>query len=82
LGLCKFAPWLENGQNLGAGETIVRGDPILLPFGQFLRKRKVNKTPQLWHIFVGEMSVVRPRPMVLNTNIYYCEAVRQKLDAI
>ena len=81
-GLYKFATMLKNSPNIGAGEITVRGDPRVLPFGRFLRKTKLNELPQLWNIFIGDMSVVGPRPMVLNTYAHYPEVARQKLNTI
>lgn len=81
-GLYKFATMLKNSPNIGAGEITVLGDPRVLPFGRFLRKTKLNELPQLWNIFIGNMSVVGPRPMVLNTYAHYPESARQKLDSI
>ena len=81
-GLYKFATMLKNSPNIGAGEITVRGDPRVLPFGQFLRKTKLNELPQLWNIFIGDMSVVGPRPMVLNTYAHYPEEARQILNTI
>ncbi len=81
-GLYKFATMLKNSPNIGAGEITVRGDPRVLPFGQFLRKTKLNELPQLWNIFIGDMSVVGPRPMVLNTYAHYPEEAREKLNTI
>ena len=81
-GLYKFATMLKNSPNIGAGEITVRGDPRVLPFGKFLRKTKLNELPQLWNIFIGDMSVVGPRPMVLNTYAHYPEEAREKLNTI
>ena len=81
-GLYKFATMLKNSPNIGAGEITVREDPRVLPFGKFLRKTKLNELPQLWNIFIGDMSVVGPRPMVLNTYAHYPEEARQKLNTI
>ena len=81
-GLFKFATMLKNSPNIGAGEITVRADSRVLPFGKFLRKTKLNELPQLWNIFIGDMSVVGPRPMVPNTYANYPEAARQKLNTI
>jgi len=71
--LFKFATMLKDSTNIGTGTVTMKGDPRVLPVGKFLRKTKINELPQLLNIFIGDMSVIGPRPLTTQTFSYYSE---------
>ena len=57
----KFRTMKVDSEATGAGWT-VSNDPRKTKFGTFLRKTSLDELPQLWNVFIGEMSLVGPRP--------------------
>jgi exopolysaccharide biosynthesis polyprenyl glycosylphosphotransferase len=39
-----------------------KNDSRITSFGKFIRKTRIDETPQFWNILIGEMSLIGPRP--------------------
>lgn len=68
------------GQNEIAGAMFkMREDPRVTKIGKFIRKHSIDEFPQFVNVFLGQMSVVGPRPPLPNEVAEYTEFDLQRL---
>lgn len=50
-------------------------DPRKFSFGNFMRKANIDELPQFWNVFIGNMSIVGPRPHMLHHTETYAQLI-------
>ncbi len=77
--ILKFATMLKNSPNMGDGDITKRGDPRITAVGKLLRQSKLNELPQVFNIFLGDMSFVGPRPLMKVGFDRYSDEMKSKV---
>lgn len=62
--ICKFRTMVKNADQIGGGTTSFH-DPRITKIGNILRKTKMDELPQLGQVLIGKMSLVGPRPELM-----------------
>jgi lipopolysaccharide/colanic/teichoic acid biosynthesis glycosyltransferase len=60
----KFRSMVVNAESSSGPVQAGENDPRITRVGRLLRGTAMDELPQLWNIFVGDMSFVGPRPLV------------------
>ena len=68
------------GSDKGSLVTIGGHDPRITKSGYFIRKYKLDEFPQLINVFIGDMSLVGPRPEVRHYVDYWTPEQMHVLD--
>lgn len=57
----------------------IKEDPRITKVGKFIRKTSIDELPQLYNIFMGDMSIVGPRPAIPHEVAEYNDYQKQRL---
>ena len=76
--ICKFRTMVRNADKIGGGTTSFH-DPRITKVGNFLRKTKLDEIPQFGQVLLGKMSLVGPRPELMQ---YVSQYTGQELDIL
>ncbi len=76
-GKCQFPMYADNvhwcereyvdNKKTSAGSAFfkIKNDPRITKVGNFIRNTSIDELPQLWNVFIGDMSIVGNRPLPL-----------------
>ncbi len=75
----KFRSMVKDAEGHGKW-NVGDNDPRVTKWGRFLRKTKLDELPQLINVFIGDMSLVGPRPELKVYTDMYTEDEKRILD--
>lgn len=70
----KFRTMRTDSESAGIPLLAAKGDERLTKVGKFLREHHLDELPQLFNVFVGDMSFVGPRP----ERQYFIDKIKEK----
>ncbi|WP_420392116.1 sugar transferase [Acuticoccus sp.] len=72
--MVKFRSMVVDAEREGFRQAS-KGDPRITPVGRLIRRFSVDEVPQLFNVFVGDMSLVGPRPHPLALDALYVNLI-------
>jgi undecaprenyl-phosphate galactose phosphotransferase/putative colanic acid biosynthesis UDP-glucose lipid carrier transferase len=79
-GCMKFRTMRPNADS--DRKQAVKGDPRITKVGAFLRKSNLDEMPQFFNVFLGQMSVVGPRPHMLSHTEEYTRLIGPYMERL
>ncbi|MBF0621622.1 MAG: sugar transferase [Magnetococcales bacterium] len=79
--MTKLRTMIHNAHQSGVDSTST-SDRRITPVGERIRRFKLDELTQLWHVLIGEMSLVGPRPNVAADVALYTNRERDLLSVL
>ena len=66
-------------ENFDKTQQVMHDDKRLLFFGKFIRRLSIDELPQLYNVLIGDMSIVGPRPHMIEHSKKYSKIIQNFL---